>query len=171
MAIFYKPNFCCNCGEKIERAEWKLWTSRRFCDICAVEKKQYDLGRRAAATAAVFVGIIGLFGIFNGKADSSGGRTEVAAFRKANLATASAVKKEPKLPEKPNAEPQTQAAKANVPNPIATPQIKTVQPEYICGAMTKKGTPCSRKVKTKGRCWQHAGQPEAPRTAPASAGF
>lgn len=29
---------------------------------------------------------------------------------------------------------------------------------YYCGATTKKGTPCSRKVKGGGRCWQHKGQ-------------
>ncbi|MFL6469071.1 MAG: DUF5763 domain-containing protein [Pyrinomonadaceae bacterium] len=27
---------------------------------------------------------------------------------------------------------------------------------YFCGAITKKGTPCTRRVKTKGFCWQHA---------------
>ncbi|MEP6903475.1 MAG: hypothetical protein ABJA66_17240 [Actinomycetota bacterium] len=29
---------------------------------------------------------------------------------------------------------------------------------YYCGAMTKKGTLCSRRVKGGGRCWQHKGQ-------------
>ena len=28
---------------------------------------------------------------------------------------------------------------------------------YYCGAATKKGTPCTRKVKGGGRCWQHKG--------------
>ena len=27
--------------------------------------------------------------------------------------------------------------------------------ETICGAMTKSGRPCQRKVKSGGRCWQH----------------
>jgi hypothetical protein len=30
---------------------------------------------------------------------------------------------------------------------------------YICGARTKKGTPCSRRVRGPGRCWQHRGMP------------
>ena len=30
---------------------------------------------------------------------------------------------------------------------------------YFCGAQTKKGTPCTRRVKGGGRCWQHQGQP------------
>jgi hypothetical protein len=29
----------------------------------------------------------------------------------------------------------------------------------ICGARTKKGTPCSRRVRGTGRCWQHRGKP------------
>jgi hypothetical protein len=30
---------------------------------------------------------------------------------------------------------------------------------YICGARTKKGTPCQRRVRGPGRCWQHRGMP------------
>ncbi len=30
---------------------------------------------------------------------------------------------------------------------------------YICGARTQKGTPCSRRVRGTGRCWQHLGMP------------
>ena len=30
---------------------------------------------------------------------------------------------------------------------------------YICGARTKKGTPCSRRVHGPVRCWQHKGLP------------
>jgi hypothetical protein len=29
----------------------------------------------------------------------------------------------------------------------------------ICGARTKRGTPCSRRVRGTGRCWQHRGRP------------
>lgn len=28
----------------------------------------------------------------------------------------------------------------------------------ICGARTKKGPPCSRRVRGTGRCWQHLGK-------------
>jgi hypothetical protein len=30
---------------------------------------------------------------------------------------------------------------------------------YICGARTKKGTPCQRRVRGPFRCWQHRGKP------------
>jgi hypothetical protein len=29
----------------------------------------------------------------------------------------------------------------------------------ICGARTQKGTPCQRRVRGTGRCWQHKGMP------------
>jgi hypothetical protein len=31
----YRPNFCCECGHKIVRLRWFVWTSRRFCDKCS----------------------------------------------------------------------------------------------------------------------------------------
>jgi hypothetical protein len=37
----------------------------------------------------------------------------------------------------------------------------STEPVYYCGAMTKKGTACTRRVKSPGRCWQHLGQPAA----------
>jgi hypothetical protein len=45
--------------------------------------------------------------------------------------------------------------------PAADPQHESSK--FFCGALTKKGTPCSRKVKSRGsRCYQHEGRPEAP---------
>jgi hypothetical protein len=35
----------------------------------------------------------------------------------------------------------------------------TVDEVYICGARTRKGTPCSRRVHGPVRCWQHKGLP------------
>src|SRR5215213_4346730 len=40
--MFYTPKHCCECGEKIDRDEWKLLTSRRFCEICEGEFKKQD---------------------------------------------------------------------------------------------------------------------------------
>ena len=38
-------------------------------------------------------------------------------------------------------------------------------PRPICGAMTRRGTPCRRPAGPDGRCWMHAGQPAADLTA------
>jgi hypothetical protein len=48
---------------------------------------------------------------------------------------------------------------ANVLSQSETPaQPITVEQTYQCGARTKKGTPCSRRVHGPVRCWQHKGQ-------------
>ncbi|HZI49164.1 MAG TPA: hypothetical protein VFD75_15325 [Pyrinomonadaceae bacterium] len=41
-------------------------------------------------------------------------------------------------------------------SPTTQPAI-TTEETYICGARTKKGTPCSRRVRGPVRCWQHKG--------------
>ena len=48
---------------------------------------------------------------------------------------------------------QNSAQAANVVAPIQEEKI------YTCGARTKKGTPCSRRVHGPVRCWQHKGLP------------
>ncbi|MCA1592497.1 MAG: hypothetical protein LC754_07585 [Acidobacteria bacterium] len=46
--------------------------------------------------------------------------------------------------------------------PDGSPTERPTDPEEIisiCGARTKKGTPCRRRVRGTGRCWQHRGLP------------
>jgi hypothetical protein len=45
---------------------------------------------------------------------------------------------------------------ANQPAQATQPAV-TTEETYICGARTKKGTPCSRRVHGPVRCWQHKG--------------
>ena len=48
---------------------------------------------------------------------------------------------------------------ANTSNSNAPIAELTVDDMYICGARTKKGAPCSRRVHGQVRCWQHKGMP------------
>jgi hypothetical protein len=57
-----------------------------------------------------------------------------------------------------NRTPGTTAAMSAA-DPQAKTHVETAELVYICGAATKKGTPCSRRVKGPVRCWQHVGQP------------
>lgn len=43
----------------------------------------------------------------------------------------------------------------------AAPAAQPAESErvYLCGARTKKGTPCQRRVRSQERCWQHRGKP------------
>ena len=118
----YRPNFCSECGEKIVRLQWRVWTSRRFCDKCGSHLSRPLLLQRA--------GIIVVL-VFAGVLVGRGWRREPAPLviqRPVSAQTAPAVQ--------PSA---------------------TVEETYICGARTKKGTPCSRRVHGPVRCWQHKG--------------
>lgn len=148
--MLYKPKFCCECGEKIERAEWTFAHSRRFCDVCQTDFLLHDWSPRLVGAVLAIAGLFSI-GMMLG---SSGPRPS---------ATVAA---------KPSAKPSNHNAGSNiVPGPL--PTAKSVDSKRlvqktpdgsgeeteICGAITKKGTPCTRRVKGGGRCWQHRGQP------------
>lgn len=156
--MLYKPNFCCNCGEKIDRAEWRLLDSRRFCPLCETEFKGADYLPRFAVAAGLVLSLFGFSSMLSG-----GNQRTVPTV---NPTPKAALKPTPTKPEFPaNTEvnrppeaplvvgdfpPQTREQPENASEP-------SDKPAFYCGAPTKKGTPCSRKVKVKGtRCWQHA---------------
>ena len=165
--MLYKPKYCCHCGEQIERIEWFPWTSRRFCETCSAENKIYDWLPRGLVAFGV------LFSIFGLGAYLSGGKREAPVAVKQNRS------ENPKplpTPENQkvvsqasaNAQPLLQQPSVNNQTKpvLQAPKTEPIQKEnaskeiaYFCGAQTKKGTPCSRRVKGGGRCWQHAGQP------------
>ena len=156
--MLYRPNYCCHCGEKIDRAKWTPLTSRRFCDFCEIEQKQHDLLPRAAMVVALLVGAAGLTSYLAGSADTretkAGGMKTLAAndVRPTNRDSARS------SPSPEAAVPNTDKATANS-EQRRLPQNSSTEAVHFCGAPTKKGTPCTRRVKTKGRCWQHASDP------------
>ena len=163
--MLYKPKYCCNCAEKIERVDWNLLTSRRFCDVCATENKRHDNLPRAAVAGGLLSLMFGLGTLF-GESSASGTNVQT-------LTTSSAQTKSENVPN-PSKEPgrsvgAVPAVLANtaVSEADATEQTKSSdktpsEKVYYCGALTKKGTPCSRKVKAaRARCFQHEGKPAA----------
>lgn len=151
--MLYRPNFCCHCGEKIARAKWTPLTSRRFCDFCEIEQKQHDLIPRAAIVIAVLFGAAGLT-TYLGR-DGESGASSVPAPKVRQM----------RADVQPKAVPSGAEANTDRSNAVSNAKQRNVgansstEPVYFCGALTKKGTPCTRRVKTKGRCWQHPGQP------------
>lgn len=161
--MFYTPKFCNNCGEKIERAE-KSWTdSGRFCDVC---KHDYVLKERLPQIFVVLMALVGVFGI--GSYWRGGEKPVSVASKQFTAANASktTVNAAPQSNSNSGAPQNNVRTNAiNAPTPAAkTPSKQTEsaplsdQPTYFCGAPTKKGSPCSRRVKGGGRCWQHQGQ-------------
>ena len=159
----YKPNFCCQCGDKIERVNWTL-KSRRFCELCETDFGFYDWIPRLALFAGSLLAIFGFGSYWMRPAKSL--NTVPNEF----LSSSQNISKEAVKPANTNNQtltPKTESTlKPPAPRQNSAPEPKTVpvlsnQPEekvYFCGAETKKGTPCSRRVKGGGRCFQHTGQ-------------
>lgn len=166
MPVLYQPKFCCHCGEAIERVEWTLLTSRRFCTVCASVQKHYDLVPRAVLAAGLIGGLFGMSGFVTRQSDERSQPPQIVSAKPAlsvakqlSVAPSTASSDRPSTtPAKPNDQsPLTnQGRPAPIQNKVKADESEAV---YFCGAATKKGTPCSRRVKTPGRCWQHVGQP------------
>jgi hypothetical protein len=162
--MLYKPNYCCNCGEKIERPNPSFTDSKMFCDVC---KHDFVLPRVLPVAFASLMAIVGIFGL--GSLWRGGETTLTLASRQlssntstpgktpANTASPTSLNSNAPPGVSINAAPATNsAAKAPVKqNAFAPAPDEAV---YFCGAETKKGTPCSRRVRGGGRCWQHQGQ-------------
>ena len=69
--------------------------------------------------------------------------------RESNFAAAQTPAKLPNVPPKPDLKAQTAGSQTSA----------AQETMYFCGAETKKGTPCSRRMKGSIRCWQHEGKP------------
>ena len=157
--LLYRPHFCCHCGEKILRAKWTALTSRRFCDFCAVEQKQHDLLPRVAAILLLTLGGAGITSYLgSGKPGTrpantpsvERGETKKTATTPANVSIAA---KASEVQPASNAD----GAAANI-KQLSAKANSSTEAVYYCGAITKKGTACTRRVKSPGRCWQHLGQ-------------
>lgn len=155
----YKPNFCAECGTKLLRLRWRLWTSRKFCHACARRLRKARLAPVLfAALALISAGYVaGRIRrpappplVIERRSDSplSDAEPDKAATRTNTT--------EPGVPAgvEPRVEPGSNSAA--LPDPFTTPVDEVV---YTCGARTKKGTPCSRRVHGPVRCWQHRGRP------------
>ncbi len=169
--MFFRPNYCANCGEKIERANWGIFTSRRFCQVCESEYKGADLIPRVIVGLGIGVGLLGLGGYLKSGPGDSDLRTSSIQPRRLIEHQNGARRQSPATPQNSNtgtssAEDAFENKKgvdtaAPVKKESREPVVKTVISEssYICGAETKKGTPCSRRVRGNHRCFQHEGMP------------
>jgi hypothetical protein len=160
--MLYKPKFCCNCGEKIERTDWNLLTSRRFCESCAIENKRYDRLPQATMIVGVLAMMFGLGTLFGGGRSETPSVQTLSSSPAHSRLEASASKPAVKVqvPADMTPDPKTLPPTSATAIPLPTSTAETPAKVHYCGALTKKGTPCSRKVKAAGsRCFQHDGQP------------
>lgn len=136
-------NFCRNCGARLPRKSWRLWMRGALCDDCA-KRPGVSTRNRAIIGITLVAAAAFAFGrylrppspplIIQRAANSplSDAPLDLNSITKRGAVT-------------PNVAPQTSAT-----------DDETV---YICGARTKKGTPCRRRVHVGGeRCYQHKGR-------------
>jgi hypothetical protein len=162
----YQPNFCNNCGEKIERAASSFTDSKQFCDVC---KHDFVLQRALPVAFAGLMAIVGIFGI--GSYWRSGEKPLNVSTRQftansgknpannaSQVSANSSVQQTAQANNVQTNKPQTVNLTTKAPVKQTATERSATETVYFCGAPTKKGTPCSRRVKGGGRCWQHQGQ-------------
>jgi hypothetical protein len=154
----YKPNFCSECGSKIERARWRFWTSRQFCSDCAPSF------RKSQFLAPVVAGVT-LFGLGLTAGRLARPTSPPLIVERGQLAAVSAplTKSEGQTTGTETEKDASSTSKAEPAyGPDGTSTERPTDPAEvvsICGARTQKGTPCQRRVRGTGRCWQHKGMP------------
>lgn len=149
----YKPNFCAECGERVARERWRAWTSRRFCPACDVRGRT----RRIAVPLALGACLV-VVGFMLGRAVRPAAPPLIVV--RGGAATGDVASRAV------SGDGMTDGRGAGPPEPSygadGTASERPTDPlevVSICGARTKKGTPCSRRVRGTGRCWQHRGKP------------
>lgn len=148
----YKPNFCAECGARLMRAKWQLWTSRRFCDNCGPRFRKAELALPFMVGAVLLIAGFS-FGRYLRPAPPP------LIVQRAAMSPLSDIPLE-MISGAPAAQSQN-GGNASAGNPVESSNQRGGPEEviYICGARTKKGTPCSRRVHGPVRCWQHKGIP------------
>ena len=142
----YRPKFCTECGAKIIRLGWRVWTSRKFCESCAPRFAKEQITQVVVAGATLL--LIGL----------------ALGYAERRVAPPLLIARSQDSPVAPTSTPlktsttQTVDASANADsaNVLSSQSADVI---YMCGARTKRGTPCTRRVHGLVRCWQHKGMP------------
>jgi hypothetical protein len=153
----YKPNFCAECGERVLRERWRAWTSRRFCRACERRFRRGWLAPFVACCALVGAGFA--FGRLLRPAPppltiERGALPLPALLVKGGGAASEGASEGAKTNDVPGDTARRAIGAGALEAPTDPNEIVSV-----CGARTKKGTPCQRRVRGTGRCWQHRGMP------------
>ncbi|HEX8139016.1 MAG TPA: hypothetical protein VF544_15715 [Pyrinomonadaceae bacterium] len=154
----YRPNFCAECGTRVERERWRPWTSRSFCPLCA---RRFQ-SRQILLSAVVGLALFGL-GLAAGRFKRPGPPPLIIERAQQPSVIPAAT---PKAGTQSNGGAGASAAQSGGSEPGYGPDgtagERPTDPHEtisICGARTQRGTPCQRRVRGTGRCWQHKGMP------------
>lgn len=157
----YRPNFCAECGERLvrrTRRDWralvKVWTGAwaraSWCDDCARRLGRYGFAGFVRALAFISFVAISAFSLGRFLRPAP---PPLIISRAAN----SPLSDLPVNFDEP-ARATTRQENDSTNQYTAVLNQSADEKAYICGARTKKGTPCRRRVHAAGeRCFQHKG--------------
>jgi len=138
-------NFCRNCGARLARIGWRRWIGGALCDDCSQRPGVNTRNRTIIVIAAVTVAAFS-FGRYLRPSPPP-----LIIQRAANSPLSDAPLDLNSIARRSGGPPSQN---------LASQTSATVdETAYICGARTKKGTPCRRRVHVAGeRCYQHKGR-------------
>jgi len=146
----YRPNFCAECGERLARKSWRALFGGRFCVACVRRLGTIVIAKPVAILAITAITSFALVRCLRPPAPP------LLIQRAANSPLSD-------LPVNLNdttRTPNRKESDSRNQNAAALKSQAADEPAYICGARTKKGTPCHRRVHAAGeRCFQHKGMP------------
>ena len=142
----YRPNFCVECGERLTRRGWRALIRSRFCPDC-----NHRLGGSVYAKMLVTVSLLVTSAFAMGRYLRQ--QAPPLIIQRPANSPLSDSPLDLKDSKRAGGDPTKQRVESL--NPIVADDKG-----YICGARTKKGTPCHRRVHAAGeRCFQHKGMP------------
>jgi len=140
-------NFCVECGERLARKGWRARLGSGLCNHCAQK-----LGRFASLRSLLVIALIVAAAFVIGR-QMRPSPPPLIIQRAGNSPLSDAPVEFEQAPRLAKA--------ANTSTQVANQSVSSSDDlVYICGARTKKGTPCHRRVHAAGeRCFQHKGMP------------
>jgi len=139
------PNFCSQCGARLTLKGWRGLLHGSRCDSCS--RRIGHSWRTPLVSAAIIAAMAFALGRYLRPAPPP-----LIIQRMANSPLSD-------LPVN-QLDSESQASTRNSSLSNANTVARVDEEVYICGARTKKGTPCHRRVHSAGeRCFQHKGMP------------
>jgi len=144
----YRPNFCAECGERLTRRGWRALIRAPFCGDCSRR-----LGGSGWVKPIATISIVAVSAFAVGRYL----RPQFPPLLIQRAANSPLSDMPVNLNDSARAANHRDSIRPNAGDLNPQP---TDDNAYICGARTKKGTPCHRRVHAAGeRCFQHKGLP------------
>ena len=147
IASMTAAKFCSKCGERLKRERVSILPVRPFCDRCSKcfgRVRLVSIATLLVCAAAGFA--VGRYTTRREPFYFIGSQIDLRANHTARSG------------DPASARSTRRSESSTDQHPVISPSPEA---ETICGARTRSGKPCRRKVKGGGYCWQHRDRPSA----------